>query len=143
MFFAYSLVESWKSILTNLKIPRTVFLFVHFSNIKKEYLRILKYLQRFFYLYPFFKGKKETYLRISKHLAQFFCSYPFQILKNGYLWISKYLAQFFCISHFQILKKAYLQISNYLAHTWHDIRKIILEKLKIPDKVISYPFFKY
>ena len=78
-----------KSILTNLKIPSTVFYSSPFQILKK------------------------AYLQISKYVAQFFCSSPFQILKKAYLQIWKYLAQFFCSSSFQILKKAYLRIWKY------------------------------
>ena len=44
-----------KSIPINLKIPGTVFCLFTFSNIKKVYLQILKYLAHFYFLIPYFK----------------------------------------------------------------------------------------
>ena len=124
--------------LTNLKISGTVFLLIPFSNIKKAYLWISKYLAQFSLLISFFQILKKAYLQISKYLAQFFCSSSFQMLrKHTYesqnTWHSFLLIpfsnikkkhtyesqdtwhSFFCSSPFQILKKAYLRILKYLA----------------------------
>ena len=54
---------------------------IRFSNIKRVYLRISKYLAQFFLLIPYSNIKKE-YLQILKNLAQFFSHLFFQILKK-------------------------------------------------------------
>ena len=55
-----------KSILTNLKIPGTVFLLIPFSNIKKSILTNLK-IPGSFFAHPLFQILQKEYLRISKH----------------------------------------------------------------------------
>ena len=89
----------------NLNIPGTIFLLITFSNIKK------------------------AYLRISKYLAQFFCSSLFQVVKKAYLRIWKYLTQFFCSSLFRILKRHTYEPQNtwhnFFAHTFSNIKKNI------------------
>ena len=119
-----------KSILTNLKIPNTVFLLILFSNVKKAYLRIPKYLAQFFCLFPFSNIKKAY----SQILAQVF-AYSFSNIKKAYLQISKYLAQFFCLFHFSNIKKAYLWISKYSFHTNNNFKGNNLHKKPIIWKI--------
>ena len=93
-----------------------------FSNIKKAYLRISKYLTQIFFAYPLFQIIKKVYLQISKpwhsffthplfkykkkhtyesqHTWHSFFTDPLLNIKKADLWISKYLAQFFCLSPF-------------------------------------------
>ena len=54
-FLAYSLFEYWKSIVTNLKVPGTVFLFIPFPNIKKKHTYESQNTWHSFFTYPAFK----------------------------------------------------------------------------------------
>ena len=53
-----------KSILTNLKIPGTVFCSSPFKKLKKAYLRISKYLAQFFCSSPFSNIKKSILMNL-------------------------------------------------------------------------------
>ena len=61
-----------------------------------------------FFAYPLFQILKKEYLRISKYLAQTFCLSPFSNVKKAYLRISNQLAEIFCLSSFLNIKKRIL-----------------------------------
>ena len=67
-----------------------------------------------FFAYPLFQILKKEYLRISKYLAQFFCLSPFSNIERRILTNLKIPRTIFCLSLFSNIKKEYLQISKYL-----------------------------
>ena len=79
-----------KSILTNLKIPGTVFLLIPFFIYSKKHTYESQNALHNFLLIPFFKySKKHTYE--SQNTWHSFCAHPlFQILQKEYLRISKH-----------------------------------------------------
>ena len=78
--FFYTLFKYLKNILTNLKIPRAMFCLYPFQILKKSILTNLKILRTIFLLISFFKYLKSilTNLKIPRTVS---CSYPFQILR--------------------------------------------------------------
>ena len=69
-----------------------------------------------------FSNIKKAYLQISKYLAQFFCSSPFQIIKKAYLQILKYLAVFLLIAFLKIVKKYTYESQNTPFHTKNNFK---------------------
>ena len=67
--------------------------------------QIWKYLGQVF-AYPF-SNIKKSYLPIRKYLRQFFAHTLFKYLKKAYLWIWKYLGQLFAYTLFKYLKNIF------------------------------------
>ena len=86
-FFGSTHFNYQKSILTNLKIPGTVFCLCPFQILKKAYLRISKYLAQFF-TFPLLKySKNETYE--SQNTWHSFFHIPFSNIKKSIVISSK------------------------------------------------------
>ena len=62
-------------------MPGTAFSLFIFSNIKKVYLEILKYLEHFFCLFPFSNIEKVS-LQILQYLVELFCLFFFSNIKK-------------------------------------------------------------
>ena len=77
-----------KSILTNLKKPRTIFCSYPFQIFKKAYLQNLKRRCTIFWWYPFSNIKKSIFTNLKNTWNNFFVYTLFQILKKVYLQIS-------------------------------------------------------
>ena len=91
----------WKSILTNLKIPRKVFCLYAFLNIQKSILTSLKNTWNNFYAHTLFKILKKAYLQISKIPGTIFLLIPFfKYLEKHTSKSKKYLGQFLCLYTF-------------------------------------------
>ena len=91
----------WKSILTNLKIPRKVFCLYPFLNIQKSILTSLKNTWNNFYTHTLFKILKKAYLQISKIPGTIFLLIPFfKYLEKHTSKSKKYLGQFLCLYTF-------------------------------------------
>ena len=66
MFLLIPVFKYLKSMVANLKIPRTVFFLFLFTYLKKAYFQILKYLGQYFYLHSFHIFKKKILTNLKK-----------------------------------------------------------------------------